>query len=108
MDKIFVADYRPGPAWRPDEPTSRQPLQEHLEYWLERAAQGHVVMGGPFHDGTGGLVVLAVADQREAVQLVADDPAVREGVLVAQTHGWNVLVGVGARAERGPAGRPSI
>ena len=49
-------------------------------------------MGGPFADGTGGLVVLSVGDIAEARLLIADDPAVVAGTLKTTIHGWNRVV----------------
>ena len=49
-------------------------------------------MGGPFGDGTGGLVVFAAFDILDIEDLVARDPAIVGGVLVATVKHWARIV----------------
>jgi len=91
IDGTYAALYRPGPGWIPGEPIIRQPLAEHAAYLLGLHAEDRVLMGGPFADGEAGLVILQAADPAEAEALIAADPAVREGVLIAEVHGWRRL-----------------
>ena len=56
-------------------------MDQHFEYWAGVIAYRNVVAYGPVADPAGayGIAVLEVAYEREARQLVADDPAVKSG-----------------------------
>lgn len=92
MDVSIAVLYEPGPSWVQGQSLSQQPLRPHLEYLLAMHEQGRLIMGGPFADGTGGLIVLSVKDMAEAEQLVAKDPAVVAGILKADIRGWNRII----------------
>lgn len=92
MAESIAVLYEPGPNWVQGLPLSQQPLRPHLDYLLAVHEQGRLIMGGPFADGSGGLVILLVKDMAEARQLVADDPAVGGGILQADIRGWNRIV----------------
>ena len=85
----FALLYSPGPRWLPNTPLSGQPLDDHVEYLTGLNKVGRVLMGGPFADGTGALVVAEVDGLEEALALVAEDPGIRSGVLVASVQEWN-------------------
>ena len=79
---------------------------------IERLSKaGKLVLGGPFGDKDGdwrGLFVFAVADIEEAKALVATDPVIIQGEMVAEYHSWygsaaNVLLpGLHQRIVRSP------
>ncbi len=92
MTETFAVLYERGPNWLPDRPLSEQPLRQHIDYLLSLHAANQLIMGGPFADESGGLVILSVADSAEAEQLVADDPAVVGEILKATIQGWNRVV----------------
>ena len=85
----FLVIYRPGPAWVPNKPPSEQPLLEHGRYMLSLFAKGSMKAAGPFLDDTGGgAVILEVADESEAKALIAQDPAVTQGIMVPELRAW--------------------
>lgn len=92
MSKTFIAVYEHGPKWIEGQPQSAQPLEAHLEYLICLHKSGQVVMGGPFEDDSGGLVLLTVDDLSEAKQLIARDPAIVAGILKVEVHAWNQVV----------------
>jgi uncharacterized protein YciI len=60
---------------------------------INRLSQaGKLVLAGPFQgdggDGWRGLFVFAVADVEEAKQLVATDPVIQKGEMIAEYHKW--------------------
>ena len=67
-------------------------MRQHVDYLLALHQTGQLIMGGPFADESGGLVILSVADITEAEQLVADDPAVVSGILKAKIQVWSRVV----------------
>jgi uncharacterized protein YciI len=84
----FAIVYAPGPNWIPGKPFSEQPLMDHANYMHQLYLQGKLVLGGPFTDNSGGLVVLDVADQNQAQQILESDPAVKAGIFIAKLHPW--------------------
>jgi uncharacterized protein YciI len=59
---------------------------------MERLSKaGKLVLAGPFEDndqGWRGLFVFAVADEAEARALVATDPVIVNGEMIAELHPW--------------------
>jgi uncharacterized protein YciI len=52
-----------------------------------------MVMGGPFADNTGTMILLERVDAAEAGRLVADDPFILNGVFVLEEiREWTVFV----------------
>ena len=52
---------------------------EHAAYW--RRLELREYLGGPFADRSGGLISFETDSPDDAVQLVADDPFVRQGLV---------------------------
>ncbi len=52
----------------------------HLEKWRPLANAGRIVIGGPFTDGSGSMVVADFANQAEAEAFARSDPYLTEGV----------------------------
>jgi uncharacterized protein YciI len=52
-------------------------MKQHLDYWKEYMGQGKVIIFGPVLDREGvyGLGVVAVDDEQEVQDLIANDPA---------------------------------
>ena len=87
----FLVIYKPGPAWLPGKPMAEQPLREHGKYMLSLYSRGELKIAGPFSDETGGAVVLNVASDADAKNIVAKDPAVVTGVFVYELHPWGLV-----------------
>lgn len=54
--------------------------EQHLAKLRELSKAGKVVLGGPFTDGSGSLIVLDVATRTEAELIAKTDPYVMERV----------------------------
>jgi len=96
VTSLQVIAHSPGPAWVPGVSFREQPGVEHhlasMRGWLE---DGHLVMGGPFLDGSGGGMAIVAFDTVEEADAAAQaDRAVREGLLRATVRPW--LVGMSA------------
>ena len=98
MNKTFLVLYKPGRGWLSGEPLSKQPLQAHLNYILELYDKGHLLMGGPFSDGTGGAVILSVGSLAEAETLIDKDPAIVQGILAPKIYEWEMATGTAIRS----------
>jgi uncharacterized protein YciI len=93
MSHTFAIHYQCGPAWVHGKTVFEQPLQDHLAYMHQLVEAGILRMGGPFLDNTGGLIVLTANTEQEASELAAADPAIRNGLMRAQTHPWKLIAG---------------
>lgn len=89
--KTFLVIYKPGAAWIKGKPVSEQPLKEHGKYLLGLYKSGILRFAGPFADDTGGAAVLEVSSEKEAKNLLDQDPAVKVGVMVYEMRPWQLV-----------------
>jgi uncharacterized protein len=74
-ERLFVVDRPAGSDWVPGKGAREQPLwPEHAAFMDGLFARGVIMLGGPFEDGSGALLVMRVADEAEARELLAPDP----------------------------------
>jgi len=86
---LYLAIYRPGPAWIKGQPTTSQPLREHGRHILQLHLQGKLKLAGGFPDDGGAAAF--EADSDEAAQaIIAADPAVTAGLMECTLRRWNV------------------
>ena len=83
MKNTFMILWAPGPAWVPGKTVREQP------YWTQHAAfmdrlfeNGTVVLGGPFADATGSLVIVEAENEHEVADVFARDPFVVHAIFV--------------------------
>jgi uncharacterized protein len=84
--------HSPGPNWLTDQPITKQPLTGHFQYMSRLEAEGKLILGGGFTDGSGAMGVLQVSNLEEACEIIENDPAVKDGIVTAQIHPWYVTV----------------
>jgi uncharacterized protein len=92
--KAIAVFLRPGSKWNPDLPVRQQ------AYWDEHAAfmdalfdAGKVMLGGPFADASGSMVILKVDSEEAARAIYRDDPWVQQDVLVpAEVKEWTIFL----------------
>ncbi len=84
---VFVL-LKTGPTPMPAGPQRDAMFRGHFANIQRLAAEGKLVLAGPFDgvDGWRGMFVFAVADIDEARALVATDPVVAQGEMVAEFH----------------------
>jgi hypothetical protein len=76
-----IVHQRPGPAWVAGRATREQPLwDEHAAFIDDLAERGLLVLGGPYEDWSGALLLFALP-AAEVRALLRDDPWVTEGIL---------------------------
>ncbi len=89
---LYALIHRPGPAWQEGIGYREQPgIEQHIGYMRRLFDEGRAVLGGPFLDDAGGLVLLESGATEEAMRLAHDDPSVREGLLSVEVHPWRVV-----------------
>ena len=77
MKNTFVILWAPGAAWAPGKTVREQAdWDEHAEFMDRLFENETVVMGGPFSDGTGSLVIVEAEGIDEVSTLFAQDPFV--------------------------------
>ncbi|HLZ61420.1 MAG TPA: YciI family protein [Ktedonosporobacter sp.] len=81
MKNTFMILWGPGSAWVPGKTVREQPYwAEHADFMDQLFENGTVVLGGPFADATGSLVVVEAEDEQEVEELFASDPFVVQGI----------------------------
>ena len=77
MKNTFVILWAPGAAWTAGKTVREQAYwDEHAEFMDRLFENGTVIMGGPFSDGTGSLVIVEAEEMNEVATLFANDPFV--------------------------------
>jgi hypothetical protein len=82
-----------GPTWNGG-PIREQPgWDEHAAFVDDLVDRGIFVMGGPFADDSGSLVLHENVDADESRRIMAGDPFVQNGVFVVEdVREWDVFV----------------
>lgn len=88
MRRYVLVVLKTGPRRVPDGPARDEMFRGHFANINRLSAAGNLVLAGPLDgvDGWRGLFVLAAADLDAARAMVADDPVVVEGEMVAEYH----------------------
>jgi len=74
---LFVIIGHDGPQGATLRPTVRP---AHLENLRPLVEQGRVILGGPFTDGSGSLMVLEMESEAAALEFARNDPYSKQGV----------------------------
>ena len=91
MRKYVLVVLRTGPSRVPDGDARKAMFAGHMANIRRLSDEGKLVLAGPFGDKDRdwrGLFVFAVADIEEAKALVATDPVIIQGEMVAEYHNW--------------------
>jgi len=86
--QLFLFLFRPGPAWRSGVPMREQDLRDHAAYHARLVREGRSVAGGGYIGEEGGMAIVRAASLDEARAMLAADPAIRNGVFVAELRQW--------------------
>ncbi len=88
MRHYVLVILKTGPHKMPAGKVRDEMFQGHFANMHRLAAEGKLVLAGPFdgEDGWRGLFIFAVADIEEARKLVATDPVVANGEMVPEFH----------------------
>ena len=88
MRNYILVILKTGPHRVPDGPARDEMFKGHFANMKRLADAGQLAMAGPF-DGKAdwrGMFIFAVATQEEAEQLVATDPVIKSGEMIAEYH----------------------
>lgn len=90
MRSYVLVILKSGPTPVPAGVARDEMFKGHFANMNRLAAEGKLALAGPFDgvDGWRGLFVFAVAEIDEAKKLVATDPVIIEGEMVAEFHAY--------------------
>ena len=91
MRRYVLVILKTGPARMPDGEARNAMFAGHMANIGRLAEEGKLALAGPFMQdpaGWRGLFVFAVTDIEEAKALVATDPVIVHGEMVADYHPW--------------------
>jgi uncharacterized protein YciI len=97
LEQLYFCFLARGPKWTAEKTAATESLQTaHLANIVRLAKMNKLLIAGPFGDGgsLAGIFVFRVASEQEAQTLMATDPAVQAGRLVAELHPWMVPEGI--------------
>ncbi len=87
----YVLFHTPGPNWQVGTPYQKQPgVMDHVNYMATFMGDKTLVLGGPFLDNSGGMMVCKAANMEEAQKIGSEDPAVKAGLLNVEVKAWMV------------------
>ena len=94
MTRRVIVRFRAGPTWEPGGPVREQPgWDAHAAFVDGLVDRGTVVMGGPYTDNSGTMMLLEGVDANEAARILADDPFIENGVfLLEEIREWTIFV----------------
>jgi hypothetical protein len=74
-ETLFVVDRPAGADWVSGKGAREQPLwDEHAAFMDDLFERGPIALGGPFLDDSGAMLVMRVADEGDARELLGPDP----------------------------------
>ena len=77
----------------PDKAKILEVRPAHREYLTGVVKAGHLVVGGPYLDDSGAIIIYDAESQEQAEKLLRDDPFARQGVFVSWTlRPWKVVM----------------
>jgi uncharacterized protein YciI len=88
MRRYVLVILKTGPKTMPEGKERDEMFAGHFANMKRLAAEGKLALAGPLDrvDGWRGLFILAVSDIEEAKKLVATDPVVIKGEMIAEYH----------------------
>jgi hypothetical protein len=103
MRRRVMVRFTAGPTWERGGDVREQPgWDAHAGFVDGLVERGTMVMGGPFADNSGTMILLEGVDAAAAERLVADDPFILNGVFVLEeVREWTIFVdGLSAKARQ--------
>jgi uncharacterized protein YciI len=90
----YAAFLRPGSLWNSGKPVREQPFwDEHARFMDSLFDEGLIILGGPFADRTGSLVVVAADSAAQVREMFQSDPWTERDVLVvADVKEWIIFL----------------
>jgi len=96
LKNTFVVISSAGPKRDRSKGTREQPLwDEHAAFIDQLVAEGFILMGGPFVDEGGSMLIVNADDKNEVRDIFRNDPWITHGVLKLESvKRWQVFIDV--------------
>ena len=95
MRRRLIVKVHAGPTWKGGGVREQPGWDAHATFIDGLIERGTMVMGGPFHDNSGSMMLFEGVGLSEAERLVAADPFIENGVFVLdEIREWDVFVDV--------------
>ena len=96
MKNTFAAISSAGPNRDRSKSTREQPLwDDHAVFIDELVAEGFVLMGGPFIDQGGSMLIVNADDEGEVREKLKSDPWMKHGILKLESvKRWQIFIDV--------------
>jgi len=91
---LFAGIFSPGPRWDEFASEREQQIGRHRDYQRTQLAAGKFIIGGPFVDRSGGMALYRAGSRAEIEGIVANDPAVVNGLYQVELRQWRVGMSV--------------
>ena len=90
MRSYVMVILKTGPNKMPERPERSEMFKGHFANMKRLAEEGKLAVAGPFDGAEGwrGMFIFAVSDIDEAKALVATDPVIKSGEMVAEYHNY--------------------
>jgi uncharacterized protein YciI len=94
MTTLYAAFLRPGKLWDPDKPVREQAFwDDHARYMDAVFETGVIILGGPFADRSGALVIIAAKSAADVREMYRRDPWTLHDVLVVgDVKEWTIFL----------------
>ncbi|HEX2912045.1 MAG TPA: YciI family protein [Chloroflexia bacterium] len=92
--QTFVVFRKAGSAWVPNLAARQQPYwDEHAEFMDRLFETGQILLGGPFDDGSGALLIIRVENEQAAQTIFEDDPwTVKDIQDKGEVKAWQIFL----------------
>ena len=93
MSKTFVVLSVAGPHRDLTKGTREQPLWDEHARFIDDITEGFIVMGGPFEEEGGAMLIVRSETESEVREKLKPDPWYTHGILQLQSiHRWDIFV----------------
>lgn len=100
MKKAVVFFSQPGTQWNPNKPNREQAYwDDHARFFDALFDTGKVILGGPFVDTSGSMVIFAAESVEEVRAIMREDPWAQRQILVERdVKEWMIFLDIAERA----------
>jgi uncharacterized protein YciI len=93
MSKTFVVMSVAGPQRDRTKGTREQPHWDEHARFIDGILEGFIIMGGPFEDEGGAMLIVRAENEDEVRQKLKPDPWYMHGILQLQSiHRWDIFI----------------
>ena len=75
---------------KPGQKPTEALIRDHVTHLKELDKAGKYVMGGPFKDHSGGMLIVKAGSLEEARRIAEADPFIREGYETCEVRTWEL------------------